>query len=51
MPRIDDYKTAIALGHWESERPVLAPLAQRLRRTVGSIATVVSRKDPPPFHL
>ncbi|MGQ9650489.1 MAG: Nif3-like dinuclear metal center hexameric protein [Phycisphaerae bacterium] len=43
-------KTAIALGHWESERPALAPLAQRLRRAVGSIGAVVSRKDAPPFH-
>jgi len=43
-------KTAIALGHWESERLALAPLAERLKTTVGSIAVVVSRKDAPPFH-
>lgn len=44
-------KTAIALGHWESERPVLVPLAQRLKKMVGGIATVVSRKDAPPFQV
>jgi dinuclear metal center YbgI/SA1388 family protein len=44
-------KTAIALGHWESERPVLAPLAERLKKAVGSIAAAVSRKDAPPFHM
>jgi len=27
-------RTAIALGHWESERPVLRPLARRLMRDV-----------------
>jgi dinuclear metal center YbgI/SA1388 family protein len=44
-------KTAIALGHWESERPALAPLAKRLKEALGSIDTVVSRKDAPPFHM
>jgi dinuclear metal center YbgI/SA1388 family protein len=42
-------KTAIALGHWESERPVLAPLAKRLRKTIGGLAVVVSRADASPF--
>jgi putative NIF3 family GTP cyclohydrolase 1 type 2 len=43
-------KTAIALGHWESEHPVLAPLAKRLKQTVGVIGVRLSRKDTPPFH-
>jgi dinuclear metal center YbgI/SA1388 family protein len=44
-------KTAIALGHWESERPALAPLAERLKKAIGPIDTMVSRKDAPPFHM
>lgn len=43
-------KTAIALGHWESERPVLAPLGKRLKKLVGSIDIRMSRKDAPPFQ-
>ncbi len=42
-------RTAIALGHWESERPVLKPLALRLRKDVAGLAALVSRKDAPPF--
>ena len=40
---------AIALGHWASERPVLKPLAARLRRELPTISTAVSRKDRDPF--
>ncbi len=43
-------KTAIALGHWESERPVLAPLAKRLSSEVRGITTTVSRRDTSPFN-
>lgn len=43
-------KTAIALGHWESERPVLAPLNKRLKQTLGAIDVRLSRKDAPPFQ-
>ncbi len=43
-------KTAIALGHWESERPVLAPLARRLDAAVGTVTTTVSRRDAGPFN-
>ncbi|MFQ5429396.1 MAG: YqfO family protein [Phycisphaerae bacterium] len=39
----------IALGHWASERPVLRPLAARLRRLVPGLAVTVSRKDRDPF--
>jgi len=42
-------KTAIALGHWESERPVLQPLGARLARLIPAVQFRVSRKDAPPF--
>ena len=40
---------AIALGHWASERPVLMPLSQQLRRRLPGAAIVISRKDKDPF--
>jgi dinuclear metal center YbgI/SA1388 family protein len=42
--------TAIALGHWESERPMLRPLAGRLAADVLGIETVIGRKDAGPFR-
>jgi putative NIF3 family GTP cyclohydrolase 1 type 2 len=42
-------KTGIALGHWESERPVLGPLAKRIAADVGGVATSLSRRDTGPF--
>ncbi len=42
--------TAVALGHWASERPVLTPLAARLRELLPGVATVVSRTDKEPFE-
>lgn len=42
-------KTAIALGHWESERPVLPVLARRLKQQLGPIETIISRRDKGPF--
>jgi hypothetical protein len=42
-------KAAVALGHWESERPVLQPLAGRLAKAVGGVQFKVSRKDAGPF--
>lgn len=47
-------KCAIALGHWESERPILPVLARRLERAVGearpaTIETIISRADVGPF--
>lgn len=42
-------KTAIALGHWESERPVLDPLARRLCQLVPGLNARVSKKDAGPF--
>jgi hypothetical protein len=44
-------KTAIALGHWESERPVLQPLAARLGQAVPGLTARVSKKDVGPFTL
>lgn len=41
--------TAIALGHWTSERPVLAPLAKRIRAALGGIDVELSRSDREPF--
>ena len=40
---------AIALGHWASERPVLAVLQKRIRAAVGSLPVRVSRADRDPF--
>lgn len=40
---------AIALGHWASERPVLMPLALRLRERMPGAAIVISRRDRDPF--
>ena len=42
--------TAIALGHWASERPVLAPLTARLRKRLPGIAIEVSNADHDPFR-
>ncbi|HOQ87077.1 MAG TPA: Nif3-like dinuclear metal center hexameric protein [Phycisphaerae bacterium] len=44
-------KTAIALGHWESERPALPSLATRLGQAVPGLSVRVSRKDTGPFAL
>ncbi|HWL92243.1 MAG TPA: Nif3-like dinuclear metal center hexameric protein [Phycisphaerae bacterium] len=41
--------TAIALGHWASERPVLQPLSARLRRMLKGVVIGVSRRDRNPF--
>ena len=41
---------AIALGHWASERPVLAPLAQRLQAALPGITVTISQSDKNPFH-
>ncbi len=41
---------AIALGHWASERPVLAPLAVRLRKNLPGVSVTVSRADCDPFQ-
>lgn len=38
-------KCAIAVGHWESERPVLPRLAARLKMGVPGIEPLVSRAD------
>lgn len=43
-------KTAIVLGHWESERPALKPLAARLRGQLAALAVSISRQDAPPFQ-
>lgn len=41
---------AIALGHWASERPVLKPLAARLRRLLPGVIISASRADADPFR-
>ncbi len=43
-------KTAIALGHWESERPVLKPLAKRLSEALPGLKVFISRRDVSPFR-
>ncbi len=44
-------KVAIALGHWASERPVLAPLARQIRARVGELPIIVSKADHDPFEV
>ena len=42
--------TAIALGHWSSERPVLPTLAERLAAELPGLTLAVSDADHEPFH-
>jgi dinuclear metal center YbgI/SA1388 family protein len=42
--------TAIAVGHWASERPVLSHLAGRLRESLPGVELLVSRSDRDPFE-
>lgn len=42
--------TAITLGHWASERPVLAPLAERLEAMIPGLTVTVSEADKDPFN-
>ena len=41
---------AIALGHWASERPALASVANRLRGRLPGLAVRISRADRCPFR-
>jgi len=41
--------SAIALGHWASERPALAPLAKRLDSALEHVVVAVSAADRDPF--
>lgn len=41
---------AIALGHWASERPVLGPLAKKLKKLLPGVSIVISRSDRDPFE-
>jgi hypothetical protein len=41
---------AVALGHWASERPVLAPLAAMLRKLLPGLTATISRADRDPFR-
>jgi dinuclear metal center YbgI/SA1388 family protein len=43
-------KTAIALGHWESERPALKDLEEKLSQSLGSVNINISQKDVGPFQ-
>jgi len=42
--------SAIALGHWTSERPALAPLAQRLQAALPGVTVHISQSDENPFN-
>ncbi len=42
--------SAIALGHWTSERPVLAPLTQRLQGALPGVTVQISQSDENPFN-
>ncbi len=41
---------AIALGHWASERPVLGPLARRLKEALPGLSCMISSADRDPFR-
>jgi dinuclear metal center YbgI/SA1388 family protein len=41
--------SAIVLGHWASERPVLRPLAERLRAALPNVSFHLSDSDRDPF--
>jgi len=41
--------TAIALGHWASERPTLSVLAERLKTSPGGMNIALSDRDIDPF--
>lgn len=41
--------TAIALGHWESERPALARLGERVATRHPDVRVTISRRDCAPF--
>jgi hypothetical protein len=43
-------KSAIALGHWASERPVLAAVAAELRAALPGLKVRISRTDRCPFR-
>ena len=43
--------SAIALGHWASERPALTPLARRLGELVPKVQVEVAQADRDPFGL
>ncbi len=42
---------AIALGHWASERPVLAKLAETLRERLPDMPITISEADRDPFQI
>jgi hypothetical protein len=41
---------AVVLGHWASERPVLARVATRMSRRLPSVEWLISRQDSDPFR-
>jgi dinuclear metal center YbgI/SA1388 family protein len=43
-------KTALALGHWTSERPVLDPLAKRIKRFLPGVTVTISQTDADPLQ-
>ncbi len=42
-------KSAVVLGHWESERPVLALLAERVQSAFGALKLTLSERDAGPM--
>ena len=42
---------AIVLGHWASERPVLASLAETLRHRLADVSITISEADRDPFQI
>ena len=42
-------KSAIALGHWESERPALVPLAEKITGRLSTLKATISQADTSPF--
>lgn len=41
---------AIALGHWSSERPVLASLSRRIKEALPGVSVRISKRDREPFQ-
>ena len=43
--------TVVCVGHSNSERPVLLPLAARIRRELPGLKVLISRQDRDPFEI
>jgi hypothetical protein len=44
-------RSAIVLGHWESEKPILPVLRQQLKKRFDQLAVSISKRDRGPFTV